>query len=236
MYTPNNVCVYLKAAAGCLSGLGGSGPYGDPLLGDFSGYARMADAYAQEFDTVWGVTVPSGFEEDAIFTASAAAWATRSPLPSTVAFIPGAYNGIVLGVIARVLEGNAQIVSEGVDPNGCGGGIIPPPPFPDGNWIDIAPGTTVSPVALGAMYKTDSTGALVQYVLPSGPVNGFTFLIKLVGGSVVNPVSLLPGAGDTCEDPQNAGTFSAVPVFISTAGAIAAFKYDAPAHQWVEFI
>lgn len=121
-YTPNNDCVYSKAFTGCLAGLGGGGRYLDANAGDESAYAQMADAYAQELDTVWGALAPTAVEEDAIFAISFAVWRARSPLVSTVATLPGAYNGIVRGVIALAQEGNAQVVSQGIDPNGCAGG------------------------------------------------------------------------------------------------------------------
>lgn len=44
-YTPNNASIYLAAFSGCLSGLNQAGLEA----------ARIADAYAQELDTLWGV-------------------------------------------------------------------------------------------------------------------------------------------------------------------------------------
>lgn len=126
MYIPINDCVYAKAFEGCFAGL--SAPkYLDPVAGNNSAYAQMADAYAQEFDTVWGAPAPTNVEEDLILSCSTAAWQTRGPLESAIAFTPGSYNGIVLGVIAQVQEGNAQVVAEGIDPNGCSGGPAPTP-------------------------------------------------------------------------------------------------------------
>lgn len=120
-YTPINLCVYLKAFAGALSGMGSSGR-NIPSLGAASYYALMADAYAQEFDATWGETTPTGFEEDSIEENSEAVWENGSPLERSVSLIPGSYNHIVVNVIALVQAGNNQIVAQGVDPNGCNGG------------------------------------------------------------------------------------------------------------------
>jgi hypothetical protein len=123
MYTPNNDCTYAKAFAGAMAGLGASGRYIlDSNLVDAGPYARMADAYAQEFDATWGATAPTSLEQDLIFGASIQVWIGVSPLVSAVAFIPGAYAGLVNAAIALAKEGNAQVVAEGIDPNGCAAG------------------------------------------------------------------------------------------------------------------
>jgi hypothetical protein len=173
MYTPHNPCVYLKAFVGCLAGLGSSGPF-DSNPADFSGYARMADAYAQAFDAAWGAAVPTDFEEALIQEASEAAWYAHSPLENGVAFTPGSYTTIAKSVIARVQEGNAQVVSEGIDPNAC----VPGPtllnriqlfntvgmiPSPDGGFsFDVAIGGAGFPVS-PATY-TSATGRVRVFV------------------------------------------------------------------------
>lgn len=119
-YSPITKCVYLKAMAGCLSGLGATGKFLlDPTAGDYGAYGRMADAYAQKFDMTWGTADASGFELDAILENSEAVWETRSPMENRVAFSPDSYGGLVNGVIALVRQGKAQLVTQGIDPNGC---------------------------------------------------------------------------------------------------------------------
>jgi hypothetical protein len=121
MYVPNNANVYLKAFAGFMAGITASATT-DTTEADYSGYAQMADAWAQQLDTSWGVSAPTFLELDMIAEASEAVWAGRSPLPSDIALHPGSYTQVAEAVIARVLEGNAQVVSEGIDPNAGGGG------------------------------------------------------------------------------------------------------------------
>lgn len=104
-------------------------------------------------------------------------------------------------------------------------------------WTPIAAGSTVTVVG-SRMYAADSTGALTQFLLPSSPPNGTSFLVKLIGGLIINPMEFTAGAGDTIEDPQTPGTFSAPAgsVFTAVIGAIIAWKYDAVGHRWIQFI
>lgn len=105
------------------------------------------------------------------------------------------------------------------------------------NWTTVTAGVTQT-VVPGNMYAADSTGAPTQFVLPSAPANGSFFLVKLIGGSIINPMEVTAGAGDTVEDPQSPGTFSSPggSVFVAVIGAIVAWKYDAPNTRWIQFI
>lgn len=105
-------------------------------------------------------------------------------------------------------------------------------------WVTVAAGATVN-VATYTMYVvTDTAGALVTFLFPSAPADGSPVLIKLLGAKIAVPVQLTAGAGDAIEDPQTAGTFSAVAgsVSMSVAGSMAAFKYLASTQQWIEFL
>lgn len=105
-------------------------------------------------------------------------------------------------------------------------------------WTPVAAGATVSPITANSMYRADSTGALVTFVCPSGPPDGTTFLIKLIGNTVPNPTAITAGAGDVIEDPQNPGNFSTVAgsVAMSIAGSVAAWKYQTSTTEWIRFI
>jgi hypothetical protein len=183
-YTPNNVCVYTKAFAGALAGLGASGKYiTDPVAVDDAYYARMADAFAQQFDTAWGAAVPTTFEEDAIVESSEAVWEGRSPFENTVAFTPGAYAGLVNGIIALVQQGNAQVVAEGVNPNGCSAvgtvnsvaGAAPITSTGGANpVIGIAPATGAAAGSMSAVDKTklDASASPTFVFRPGGVASG----------------------------------------------------------------
>jgi hypothetical protein len=104
-------------------------------------------------------------------------------------------------------------------------------------WTTVAAGATVNPVIANTMYAADSTGATVTFILPSAPTDGTSFIAKLRGSTVSNPVRITAGAGDIVENPENPGTFSAVAgtVSMSTPGAVAGFKYQTSTSEWIQF-
>lgn len=119
MYKPNSTPLFLRCAAGFMAGITSSG-ITDVETEDYAIYGQMADAFAQEVDTIWGRRAPTAFELLLFDAASEAVWAGRSPL-TVDALEPGSYDQIARAVIARVRQGNAQVISEGIDPNNAGG-------------------------------------------------------------------------------------------------------------------
>lgn len=120
-YVPNNTSVYLRAFAGFMAGITAAAKT-DTNAADFTFYAQMADAYSQQLDTQWGETAPTSFELYCIAQSSEAVWENSSVLPASVAVLPGAYTQVAASVVARVQQGNAQIVSEGISPSDPGAG------------------------------------------------------------------------------------------------------------------
>ena len=116
-YTPNNICVYLNAAAGCLSALGRAGYSLDIQQSNNTSYAEQADAYAQQFDQLWGTTSPTDFQEAMILVASSHLFASHSPLGEPNGLVPSNYTQMVQSVIARVKQGSAQVDAEGISEN-----------------------------------------------------------------------------------------------------------------------
>ena len=119
-YSPNNTPVYLRACAGCFAGLTSSANT-DITAADYTLYGLMADAWAQEVDTVWGAATPTNFELLEIEDCSSTMWAGRSPLGAAAGILAGSYNQTALALMARVKQANAQVVAEGVDPSDIGG-------------------------------------------------------------------------------------------------------------------
>src|SRR5271163_3600623 len=116
MYTPNNTPVYLRAFSGFMAGVTAPANV-DINPRDFVTYGQMADAWAQEIDTVWGTSTPTALELDLFEQVSESVWENHSPLVLPDALRPGAYLQVAESVIARIRQGNAQVVSEGIDPN-----------------------------------------------------------------------------------------------------------------------
>ena len=124
MYTPNNSCVYIYAFTGCQAGLFASGKYPvNATANDRQDAAEKADYFAQAFDTAWGTSGYSTADLLQIFNCSYGVWALgRSPIADPSGLTAGAYVSLVDALVLGVQAGTAQIVAEGVNPNGCGGG------------------------------------------------------------------------------------------------------------------
>ena len=163
-YSPNNTPVYLRACAGCFAGLTSSANT-DITAADYTLYGQMADAWAQEVDTVWGAATPTNFELLEIEDCSSTMWAGRSSLGAAAGILAGSYNQTALALMARVKQANAQVVAEGVDPSDIGGaaggaalasawgdnsGLVA---FNDTN-IDIIKSVSITPASTGKLRVT----------------------------------------------------------------------------------
>jgi hypothetical protein len=190
MYVPNNASVYLRAFAGFMAGITAAAST-DTSPSDYSSYARMSDAYAQQLDATWGAPAPTNLELEIIEVASATVWAGRSPLSMDVATLPGSYTQVAAAVIARVLEGNAQVVFEGINPNATGGGggsTIAP--FSSWLWVDqAAPAGGDGSVA--APFNTIAA-ASAAFLAKGQPSRANKNAIVLVPGIYAENVELYP--------------------------------------------
>jgi hypothetical protein len=121
-YSPLNTSVYLRAFAGFLAGATASANTSGNQ-GDYTLYTQMADAWAQEVDTTWGSGVPTSFELLAIDAASEAIWENRSVLATGVGVLAGSYAQMAAALVARVVQANTQVVSQGINPGTIGTGV-----------------------------------------------------------------------------------------------------------------
>jgi len=142
-YTPKNTPVYLRALIGFMSGISGN-DVTDTNASQVGSYAAMADAYAQEVDQVYGANPFTTTFLGVIEEASEATWRSKSVLEAANAFKPGSYLQIAQSVIAKATQANAQVVSEGVDPNNTGGGSGSSTPLTHGRWIDGSTATALA--------------------------------------------------------------------------------------------
>lgn len=159
-YTPNNTSVYLQAFAGCIAGLTLSGRYPLSAFGaDYQGEATQADAFAQEIDTVFGASTPTGFELLALQTTCAWVWSYgRSPLTAN-ATTPTSYTQLAKAIVALVQESNAQVVAEGINPNGGGGG-------------GGGGSSTATTVVAGQTYAMQTSDAAIRFNSTNGQAAG----------------------------------------------------------------
>lgn len=238
-YTPKSAAIYTNALAGCLAGLSAGGAY-DPTPGDQSYNAQMADAYAQQVDvtfaSVTGNAVGTTFQFNEIRAASLAYWLGRAPFPFSSSLNPGNYFGPASLIVALAVQGNTQILNQGVDPNAggsSGGGSSTP------TWTPVAANGTLNVVAgTSTRALLDTTGATGSTInLPTGASNGQTLLAHGVGATMPGPVTITVPGGVQIEDPNNPGTFlsagtSAV-IRAQSVGFLSEWEYQQSNTRWV---
>lgn len=123
MYVPQNQAVYLAAFTGALAGMGVAGralQSAVPL--DYEALTQTAGAFAEAFDTTWGLTVTSSLDLEALSATSEALWSERRP-PTTGAtfFLPATYLPEANVISALLLASGAYFTAQGISPN------LPPP-------------------------------------------------------------------------------------------------------------
>lgn len=205
-YSPLNVSVYLRSFAGFLAGITAPATT-DTNQGDYALYAQMADAFAQEVDTQFGSGVPTGFELDALAEGCEAVWENRSSYPSSQAVLPGAYLQIAQALVARVKQGNAQIVTQGINPNATASvGSKARVVTPNSETVfttNFSPGTSkllavidITPSNSGLLLAS-FTAAIVTAAPDSCEIVAFFVdnLTSVVGGTLIAPgVTAVPSA------------------------------------------
>ena len=125
MYTPKTLAVYLNAAAGFMAGITSQATT-DASPGDYTLYAQMADAYAQQLDTTLGAAPTVPVIAALVLAISEAVWENRSPNSGADALNPGSYTQIASSVAARITQLLTQIVGEGIFIPTIGSRIITP--------------------------------------------------------------------------------------------------------------
>jgi hypothetical protein len=122
-YTVQNPNVFTAAFSGALAGMGVSGRIvisANPTR--YAGLIAIANAFAQQLDTLWGAT-PVGFlEVQAFQEATEALWQQRSPIPNTATLAPSTWEDECLALITIVQAAVAFYLTQGYTNPPIGGG------------------------------------------------------------------------------------------------------------------
>lgn len=126
-YVPNNTNIFLAAMAGAVAGMSAStrAPVGssDPTNPVNVNVADVALAFAEAYDTVWGINVGTGADSlqvDSTKEICEAFWEARQQPNAIPQFLnPTVYLAQCRNLIAYVQAGDAAVIAAGV---------IPPPP------------------------------------------------------------------------------------------------------------
>jgi hypothetical protein len=125
MYIVQNPNVFTAAFSGALAGMGVSGRVNsDPNPSRYSGLIAVANAFAEQMDTLWGATSVGALEVETIEEASESVWQNRAPIASVVTLNPLTWQAECQAIIAIVQEALVWYLSQGYPnpPIGGGGG------------------------------------------------------------------------------------------------------------------
>jgi hypothetical protein len=203
MYVPKNTPIYLASFAGAIAGLGAPN---QPIV-SVGHSAVMADAFAQELDTVWGVTPYTALDLLELQSACEVAWSTRSPLSSAASGTPAKYLALVTEIIALVRAGTARVESEGIDP----GPPVPPFTVRAIGYVDGDAHTTYSVQAgVDTVVEYNPTGA-ARITFPEDPDIGQRVGVTALGNAEAQ--ATIDGNGFDVQSDTDPGVFAATAVF-----------------------
>lgn len=204
-YVPNNIYVFEAAYNGALSGFGVQGNQAiSPTASHYAKAANVALAFAESFDTAWGVTAPDLFEHDAIQSASSAYWLKADPFANATLLEPATFNVASAAIIALIDEAETAATALGISfptyPPGGGGGGGNATEF-QSVPIAVGPPSTASEVYVSTGPSQFILRQLTQDdILPGFAITGFS-----VSGGTVE-------VGSTVTNPTVTASYNEVPV------------------------
>ena len=244
-YVPNNEAIFQAAYVGALGGMAASNRVPtDPIPSDpvNLGAALVAGAFAESYDTAWGLAPATSLDVDGTKEVCVSAWWGRAPQANVPAMVaPATYTALADALIALIDAADAFFASQGITPpplvsgvtavtgihpiTSTGGltpaiGIIPATDFVAGS-MSAADKTKLDGLALGGSNifgnypppVTAPTGS--QFVTANGPVDfvwNGALWLPLISGNVLPPPPV--AAGWTV---VSGGTGGAAPGAISDA-------------------
>lgn len=130
-YSPINTQAYVSAYAGVLAGMAVSGWIVDPTSGDYLAVSAIAGAFSEAFDGVWNsAAVLNNLQIRAIQTVCQNEFAGRGPgsLDNADLALASHWSVPAAACAALVLQGDAYLASQGIDPGSSnpGGGAFDP--------------------------------------------------------------------------------------------------------------
>jgi hypothetical protein len=200
LYNPNNIYVYMAAYSGALSGMGASplgSQKGSVVKTDYTNAAESAGAFAQEFDTQWGLVASTILDEEAIWSCCAQAIANRTPLAGNDSDNnPAAWVAIAQSIIALVQQGDAFVAGQGISPPSGDGGIssisVTAPIHSSGGEAPVISIVPATDLVAGSMSATDK--AKLDALSPVGSgVSAVTGTAPIVSSGGATPaLSITP--------------------------------------------
>jgi hypothetical protein len=126
-YTAINLCAYLAAFSGAISGMTvGGGWITDPTAADYSNLTDIAGKYAQAIDQAWNNSTPlTSLEKDTIREISVQLFVKRGAQPAAFSTFHTQANwtAVAAGVVALTHQCDTYVASEGVGNNQTNGQV-----------------------------------------------------------------------------------------------------------------
>lgn len=213
-YVPNNVSVYASAYAGAITGMGVSNRIpSSAVSASYALLAAQAGAWAEEFDTLWGLAAASSLDLSNIQSCSGAVWESRAPTPVAPFFTAATYAAEVASLVAIVQAAQTWFTGQAIVP--------PPAPVAVGPATAIALGTVQ---LAGDLVGPGSVAIAPRVLLATTLVKGIIQLAGDFGGTAALPTVIAAAAGVQGKvalsgDLAGAGSTAATPrVVAATAG------------------
>jgi hypothetical protein len=181
----------------------------------FGDDAERADAFAQAVDMAYGSGGYTVADLQQIFGMSSIIWALgRSPVTGPEGLRASGYTALANGIVGAVQAGTAQIESEGIDPNGCGGGSGPTTP-------------NLNIVYVSHAGSGDESGSGPSNAKPSPySANAFDWVVVDASAGVVDVVLPAMTKGQWASVAQDSNTAFSNQIVVSVNGG---GKLDQPA-------
>jgi hypothetical protein len=223
-YVPKNAVVYGAAMAGALAAL-------SPGVNAFSAttFANVAQAYAQEFDTLWGTTKASQVDTQSIYGSSFLFFLGKQNGPNgNIRVTANTTNPATYAATCRALITVVQL-GQGVVT-----GFSPPYLFLPPSILANPGSTTNLPQGPVNNVLATSTGSAAKIILPAAPVDGDAVIVHNLGASVSSPTLVTATGGSALENPGDPGNFSAVngTIALTGQGQCVWWQYQLSRVQW----
>jgi hypothetical protein len=260
-YVPLAPTMFFAAYSGAIAGMTAGGRnLVDNVVGDYAGFAAVAQAWAQSFDTVWGAVAATSADVTMAEDLSEMTWEQREPGQAGTSILPSNWTALVTNVIAVILAVKANFTANGETPPAPSGAT----PAGIGYWKNTAAGvldanadftvvggiwtadvvvgaSPFTPTAAQRYVAVDTTAGAVNILTPlntdgvSLPFDGQKFFIKARKASATPIRVTANGAGVTTEDPSNGGTYGATGSIQAVAGSCVGFCHRAADKLWIAF-
>ena len=173
-YSPINPALFTAVYAGTLSGMGLAGrqPIGH-LPATYAGLTAQAGAFAQSFDTLWGLTPTTSLDTLLAQQSCEAVWQSRAPIFTPGSLNPSTWTALAQSVIAVMISASLYYAGQGIVPPSVGDSVLvvfrPGAPSNGENvatWAEVQ----AAIASTGGLILVIIDNALAPAIVPAGSI------------------------------------------------------------------